>query len=419
MAIIKGLLSQNERDTIIKAKQFWFGEDASRIHSSFVLSKIIVETSACSDKISKLIKEDKTLTSIEGRTETSYRLNATAHDKLIEMARQADCSLIAAVRGLLFFKQQELDNNGTDKESVDCFSVEVPLRSNFVFKAELPKDITKEERLKLSNFIGNLYPRTCFRISSWNINARAQCNKIPDFVLNEAKNNSDIFVFVEAFNLRGQIQSLKEKMAEFELYYIDKEPAQFQENEVLIGIRRNIEDAKLPTKEEFLKMPQLTCNDNTPDFLRVDIEIANKPLTIIGVRIVSDIDKIKQIQALNKHLENIKESFICIGDFNVWPSWLKKQNLIPVGFVNAPNPEFLERGNFKTLQKFSYVFEKEDKAPLDFILANGTKVESIDYSWGFLNKTNGYGKKHPNEYKSSNELIGLPDHAILTAEISL
>ena len=60
------------------------------------------------------------------------------------------------------------------------------------------------------------------------------------------------------------------------------------------------------------------------------------------------------------------------------------------------------------------------------VIVRGTQGNDIYYSrtmsdkkrW-LLKKTNGYGKKHPNEYKSSNELIGLPDHAILTAEISL
>lgn len=57
------------------------------------------------------------------------------------------------------------------------------------------------------------------------------------------------------------------------------------------------------------------------------------------------------------------------------------------------------------------------KALIDHIIAKGLGIKDLKYSWDFVSEKNGYGNLKPEDYKS--HLVGLPDHAILSATVEL
>jgi endonuclease/exonuclease/phosphatase family metal-dependent hydrolase len=162
-----------------------------------------------------------------------------------------------------------------------------------------------------------------------------------------------------------------------------------------------------------------------PNFLQIEVELklTKQPIFIIGTRIRDTDDHTKQFQALKEHLDNLpKDSkLICAGDFNEWKNHVSN-NLGKSYNVCTPRYDMAVWQNYDTLDKWSAVVrnqktKKDSKTLIDHIITKNVRVTNEDYLWDFVNKENEYGDLNPEDNKT--HLIGLPDHAILIADIEI
>lgn len=245
----------------------------------------------------------------------------------------------------------------------------------------------------------------------WNLRAMGGTGyQIPSFIPNYIK-NVNIFVLVEFCAANGW-QSFRSNLEEsFDLYcspFVSK-----SYNQVCIGIR----------KEMKYKLKSVVgadvCDVNIPEFLRVDIEVENKGLSIVGTRIKTENNtKQNQYDYLKGQLKNI-DRFLCLGDFNCVYNYLSKQ-FSSVADVGVYGPR-ISNGYH------SFVFKNGDACGLDWLLAkgvgniyNGYKDAEYSpiatYDWDFITSQNGYENKTKDEYLG---FRGLPDHAILKGMVTI
>ena len=242
----------------------------------------------------------------------------------------------------------------------------------------------------------------------WNLRAMGGIDyKIPQFVVDHIK-QVDIFVLTEFCMAKGW-SFFQQDLKEFDLYcspYVSK-----GYNQICIGIRKNI------GYEVVSVISKNVCDINIPEFLQIDIEIENKPISIIGLRIKTQKDTQKwQYEYLEQYLQSIG-NFICLGDFNAVCNTLT-QYFSSVADVYGP----------RILNGYhSFVHKNGDKCGLDWLVVRGiTKVYNgypdVDdspkatYDWSFITDTNGYGNKTKDDFLG---IEGLPDHAILKGMIKL
>ena len=268
-------------------------------------------------------------------------------------------------------------------------------------------------------------------IMGWNINGRSgysHAYAIPPFVADKImKEETDIVVLTEFVMTAGwhHIKSvLEKKYCIFSSYTSNQ-------NGVLIAIKKNIEG--LDIKSARVSTEMNTDQTEKPNFLQVTVSYNEQPIFIIGTRIRYD-DKEKQLNALYDHLNSLNKKeckVICIGDNNATPRFLWKEIKSKCKDYKLDSPSYnTDNDTYKRNNKeyccWSYVHKDGEgidkgKASLDHIISNGLTVTSSDYLWDFVNEENGYKKDHviiqPEDYKS--DLVGLPDHAILIAEVML
>jgi hypothetical protein len=236
----------------------------------------------------------------------------------------------------------------------------------------------------------------------WNLHSMGGVGyEIPCFIADYVK-QVDIFVFVE-FCISEGWNKLKEDLKDFDLYcspYVSK-----GYNQVCIGIRKGINYKLLSV------ISKDVCDVNIPEFLQLNIEIEDKKLSIIGVRIKTESDtKLLQYNYLKINLQNI-ENFLCLGDFNGVNNTLCDV-FSPVAYVYGP----------RILNGYhSFVHRNGGVCGLDWLISKG--VEDVyngypddkdspiaTYDWSFITEANGYGNKTKYDFLG---IKGLPDHAIL------
>lgn len=201
-------------------------------------------------------------------------------------------------------------------------------------------------------------------------------------------------------------------------------------NGILIAAKKNkIADfqnfkKKAYHDEEILTTQMMADNNlDQPDFLQVKIpfrEIGD--VFIVGTRIrpISKNSKAEQIKVLASHLENLKQSknadkIIVAGDFNMFPSFLQK--MLPES-LTVSSPFLVKEGQLASgSEHFSYILPNGRRTPLDHIITfNNISVQNLSYDFSFLDD-------NPNLYKNKSKysplfyLKGLPDHAILSANL--
>ena len=246
----------------------------------------------------------------------------------------------------------------------------------------------------------------------WNLHAQGGRDyNIPGFVPEYLK-QVDLFVLVEFKIAKGWSDFTEELESDFDLYC---SPYATQEyNQVCIGLRKTAfgESNAIITADNM-------CNGNIPEYLRVDIPLQGKNLSIIGTRIKTQSGtKNEQYAWLKEQLSGI-ERYICLGDFNC-VSTVLSQTFDGEAVVYGPRIS----NNY-----YSYVFEDGESRfrGLDWALIKGAKRvyngygDSVDspyatYDWSFVNQENGYGDKTERDYLN---IRGLPDHAILKGMIKL
>lgn len=318
--------------------------------------------------------------------------------------------------------------------------IQYPLRKNLTINFTLPQDITRTECLRLSTFFKNLWPiEQKIRLFSWNINQscliKDQAIKIPAFVFDEIKKNDvDVFVLLEVFNIKGHIEEYKRKLPDFEIYYRNTDPLNKQ-NEILIGVRRDSTLFQAISFDEFSKLEQLPILDGYPNSLRVDIIKENKKITVIGVRVMNNKnweERAKQFTKLINYAKKL-DSVIIFGDFN--HGAIKEE-------VNIDYKYQGQRGKYSYQQicrhaakegftvhtpdkgvygkKWSWVMEKPLlKIKEDHLLLKNLNFIEIDYYWDYLHYINIYQGLKPEDYKDTIKLTGNPDHAILIGVIEI
>ena len=246
----------------------------------------------------------------------------------------------------------------------------------------------------------------------WNLHAQGGRDyNIPGFVPEYLK-QVDLFVLVEFKIAKGWSDFTEELESDFDLYC---SPYATQEyNQVCIGLRKTAfgEPNAIITADNM-------CNGNIPEYLRVDIPLQGKNLSIIGTRIKTQSGtKNEQYAWLKEQLSGI-ERYICLGDFNC-VSTVLSQTFDGEAVVYGPRIS----NNY-----YSYVFEDGESRfrGLDWALIKGENRvyngygDSVDspyatYDWSFVNQENGYGDKTERDYLN---IRGLPDHAILKGMIKL
>lgn len=236
----------------------------------------------------------------------------------------------------------------------------------------------------------------------WNLHAMGgKGYSIPEFIPQYIK-SVDVFVLTEFCSTNGWEKFKREIEKDFDIYtspFVSKDY-----NQICIGLRR-------PIKYKLLSIVTVdVCDINIPEYLRIDIEIDGKKLSVIGTRIKSQ-GKTKEFQYnyLKDALRNV-ETVICLGDFNCVYNVLSKK-FSEIADVYGPR---VSKGYH------SYVFDNGNMRGLDWVIAKGLNVYNgysdkvqtpiATYDWDFINSTNGYGNKTKDDHLNIN---GLPDHAIL------
>ena len=242
----------------------------------------------------------------------------------------------------------------------------------------------------------------------WNLHAMGgRGYEIPHFIVDYIK-RVDVFVLTEFCIAKGW-GFFKEKLRDFDLYcspYVSK-----GYNQICIGVRKSIGYKLISV------ISKNVCDINIPEFLQIDIEIENKLISIIGLRIKSENDTQKlQYDYLKQYLQSI-DSFICLGDFNVVYNRLTK---CFSSVADVYGPRILNGYH-------SFVHRNGEKCGLDWLVLRGfTNVYNgysdvndspiATYDWSFITDSNGYENKTEYDFLG---IKGLPDHAILKGMIKI
>lgn len=246
------------------------------------------------------------------------------------------------------------------------------------------------------------------RIIEWNINQRSNWNakgSIPVWVSDEInKLKPEVAIITEFSKTLNWLNEFAYKLNEYNVFTSTNPRG----NEILIAVKKEI---KIIAIKE-LPFQQLTAN-----FLQINVEHQGKPLTIIGVRIKID-DKINELNQLSAYLGSLDaENVIVLGDFNVWHTWASKDKnwLLPQDY-KVEGPKFrMNYPDWTSLTKWSFVFNDNNKGPIDFAVTKGVTINNLDYLWSFLENKKYTGCKDADKYKGDES--GSPDHAILLTEL--
>jgi len=280
---------------------------------------------------------------------------------------------------------------------------------------------------------------SAIKILEWNVNQSGWIkNKtpIPNFVIKEIINEQkpDIFVLVEVFDLKGEIERLSKEFKGYTLFFVDRETIN-NTKEVLIGIKC---DANIVVETE----SQIKCQDgNSPNFLQVDVKYQGKGISVIGMRIKIDSrkqmnkeskknyeERMKtdykerklQLDSLIEHVNRIENSkTIIMGDFNNSRFFGNESALykdvkhLYKGYLTEYYNYHLIKQDFNELGYDIFTPSKGYSwggyIKNDHIVARGLKISKCEYK-------DDYKKRYSEIYNSIGDYCpGIPDHTILTA----
>lgn len=281
---------------------------------------------------------------------------------------------------------------------------------------------------------------TQLKILNWNVNQRSGLGEqIPDVVVNELKHlDADIVCLTEYVKGKNHFEFCEQlKSLGYSLFMYPEYIKKFQ-NEILIGI-----------KTKFVTLPRITTfpEEEFPDFLHLQIDFEGAPLHIIGARIkIATIDntlpyniklpllvkdakeRLLQIEYITEYVRKLNGNILLMGDFNNFhyfehqkiDSWEHDkeflQNYYSYPLLVAKMAEvnlatYSPTGNYNEVYSWISPIIRADNIKRyirnDHLFSNLTEISDIKYSWEFT--------KNP-KYQNK---VGFPDHAILSATISL
>lgn len=252
------------------------------------------------------------------------------------------------------------------------------------------------------------------KIMEWNINKRScsfPCKKfVSDRILEQ---EADIICLTEYTNDEGIKTSLKN------LYWITESVCS-QGNQILIAIKRSFSE----------KPPEVIRDYDEPEcynLLHLKVKSGSNTFSVVGIRMLTGdgkkaINAKKQTPPLNNYLRDLKdrkESFICVGDFNI------REYRIKHWFPNYKIHEIQPSNSI--LEKTSFLFTNDDKEHKDFnnagvldhIISDESFEVSSKYNWDFLKDNEIYPTI--DELKNGCEwdiCPSYPDHGMLIADIT-
>lgn len=256
-------------------------------------------------------------------------------------------------------------------------------------------------------------------IGCWNINQRAgsQNTNIPALVFEELmKRKLDIIVLTEFYESDNSQELILNLINEH--YTVRTSKFDVNSNQILIAVNNELIASEIHV--------QYFDNVNTlPNLLHLKINDMN----IIGTRIKIGgycknqnkvnkdfIDRRNQLKKLIDFTSNLEGHTLILGDFNngkhseydidktykgvareYFNYYLLKKDFESENFiVHTPNESYSWKGN------------SNNHCKLDHIITNAvSEVSDLKYDWDFINNS---------DYK---EQVGYPDHAILSATISI
>lgn len=166
---------------------------------------------------------------------------------------------------------------------------------------------------------------------------------------------------------------------------------------------------------------EVLVGNELPDFYEIQVTWNSQPLSIIGVRIKTDITgenvayKRNQFQSLDDYLSKQNHNVLCVGDFNAYwgNSWSTKRNTTLA--KTAANGYQLHTPTYNKGDWYSFVQSNGDKNQLDHLITNiSNRLITVEYDWSFINSAM-YACNIKAD--SPNKPKGMPDHAILKATI--
>lgn len=281
---------------------------------------------------------------------------------------------------------------------------------------------------------------TQLRILNWNVNQRSGLGEeVPDVVLNELKHlDADIVCLTEYVKGKNHSEFCEQlKSLGYSLFMYPEHIKKFQ-NEILIAI-----------KTKFVTLPRITTfpEEEFPDFLHLQIDFEGAPLHIIGARIkiatinntlpykrklpllVKDAkERLLQIEYITEYVRKLNGNILIMGDFNNFhyfeyqktDSWEHDKEFLQnyysypliVEKMNEVNlATYSPTGNYDEVYSWISPKIRADNIKRyirnDHLFSNLAEISDIKYIWEFT--------KNPN-YQNK---VGFPDHAILSATISL
>lgn len=224
------------------------------------------------------------------------------------------------------------------------------------------------------------------------------------------------------------------------------------QNQIIIAIRDNIngnaeinireinadeylkKEAKIASEREKISLSVERKVMHIPNYLRADIKVNGKLLSIVGCRLLTggydlrrnyDDESIQFYDVLVPELKKISSDYIIVcGDFNN----ARKRDKGYQGFAQENYnwhilyDYFVCEEGYKMLDKFITVtyYADNTEIPDDHIFIRGFENEcSVECdSFSFAIEQYGYGNKNI-EVNKKQHIQGLPDHDILIANISL
>lgn len=298
----------------------------------------------------------------------------------------------------------------------------VPVETLYDFELESDFRDDSGEKADANLFCDKPIEKATIRVMAWNIHGAGGYGNyaIPNFVADKIiSENVDIAVVVEFITGRGWDYLIGTLEKTYDLFI---SPYTSCRNQVMIALK----------KEKGFEVKRILTENSVekekPEFLHIETELEGKSFSIIGIRVKNqgtDEQIDEQFEFLKVYLKELENTnIVCAGDFNVWRNPLSKKLNISSDYIFTPKYSMM-KGNFQTLDNWSAVIKNHKmnvvgKSLIDHIIARGVgirEVNEVKYSWDFITKKNNYGNLKSSDYKS--HLVGLPDHAILSATIKI
>lgn len=250
------------------------------------------------------------------------------------------------------------------------------------------------------------------KLLHWNINQRYAYNT-PTFVADEIiKYKAHIVVLTEFNKTTNYYDDLVKRIEDSEYrVFIDSRPRKEKIRQVLIAIHKEL------INNQPVKITELPDNENNidngkfPNFMRVDFNYCNQPITIIGTRIrikkssgkEEQLRRRKQFKTLMNFIPEDR-GIIILGDFNISDQGAFKSPTSEWHFDKHYKNELNQRGLEVKIPKGEICSPVDTGLKMDHLIIN--KIINV--------------KKYPYyEDRNLGEGNNVPDHAILIAEVGI